>query len=160
MLDYAYKYQNLVAQLFTENVTHPDCKYFQEGTYLHMHWKAYPDTWKEIQKVSISKSGDEVLGLLEARVNRDSYFIENFSFISFERGNSLFIEDIKSFIRELQNKKFRKIRLSCWDKNPKRETIESILKEFNADLVGVFKNEALINGEYNDQLIYEIETPK
>ena len=94
---------------------------------------------------------------MKAEINWELNYISNLSFLSFEIGNRIFIEDLMSFIDDLLYKEgFRKIRLNCLEYNPKRKTIERMIAHFDGKQIGQYKEEREVSGRMNDLFLYEI----
>lgn len=110
-----------------------------------------------ISLVSID-NGQKILGYMSAEINKYAYFVENFHAISFKKNNIIFAKDLYAFIyRLLFYNNYHKINWSVICGSPHEKTYDKICNKYNGKIVGIFKNEILLeDGKLYNEKYYEI----
>lgn len=157
MLANFIEYSNEFNEIYKRKVTSKRLLYYWTESYVNLTIEPSKDTWQKIQKVSITPTTKEVIGFIEADINRGANFVSNLSFFSFKSGKG-FKKDLYIFINELFSKYcFNKIVYNCVVGNPFNYFNEQLAKDFRAEKVGTFKNHKMLqNGAIYDQTFYEI----
>lgn len=158
MLKIAKPYENEIQGLIADIALDPYYKWWT-GRYIDTVKKIDEDFWANIQMVSVDTEG-KVIGYFGASIARAEYYINNVSCINFYEGSEgkkvIFAKDLLKFINFLvKDQKFKKINWTVFVGNPVEAKYDRLIKKYGGRIVGVFKNDALIGGEYYDSKHYE-----
>lgn len=156
MLRPAYNYSNELKKLFAESITGHKFKYYQLTNYAVFELKIENDEWSRIQKVSICDG--EILGFLEASIDREVFGVSSLSAINFHNQNYIFSRDLYDFIIEMFDLyRFRSVRWTAITMNPAVEMYDRIVKNLGGRVVGIEHKAAMLrDGNLYDLKLYEI----
>ncbi len=157
MLVPAIKYKEELNSKFQDTVLDPYYKFF------HM---SYPETellihdsfWDMVQLVSLNDK-NEVIGYLSANIKRPESIISSISAMNFNRKEKMcFGKDLFKFVDSLLNVyNFLKIKFFVVCGNPVEKTYDKLISKYNGRVVGVFKNDVLLqDNKFYDVKYYEI----
>ncbi len=159
MLELAYSNSNRLQSQFEVIGDHPRFAWFNSGPYLTYELEIHKDNDMSLQYCSVSDDySADVIGYFQCDVDRFNLVIENLNIIRFtDEPNYEFSKDLSKFLRMIYElKPFRKITWSVIVGNPAEKMYDKIIKKYNGRVVGVFKDERLVNNEYHDEKFYEI----
>jgi len=170
MLDLALNHEEELTNKFRH--TWMDDKYkFYYGSNYRWDVELENKTWDSHDFVSIknvmhkgviTSTDAEVLGYVGYEINRSDEFVHDFAVISFaksEEESMVFVGDLRAAIRDIFEKyNFRRLEWSVIIGNPTEKAFNRMCLRYGGRIVGTYKNRArLIDGNYYDEKIYEIE---
>lgn len=115
------------------------------------------DEWAKVKRVSVNVNGD-VLGFMKATVLRQDNSATELLFVNFDltKLSVTFVRDMEAFLQYLL-KNFRKVTFCCVVGNPAERLYDKVLEKYHGRVVGVKKQEALLqDGQFYDLKLYEI----
>lgn len=115
------------------------------------------DEWSMIKRVSVN-SDNEVLGYVQASVCRMDNSVSSLLFANFnlDKISITFVRDMEAFLQYLL-KNFRKVGFSVAVGNPAERLYDKVIEKYHGRVVGVKKQEALLqDGQFYDLKLYEI----
>ena len=115
------------------------------------------DEWSKIKRVSVT-SDNEILGYVQASVCRVDNSVSSLLFANFnlDKISITFVRDMEAFLLYLL-KSFRKVAFCCVVGNPAERLYDKVIEKYHGRVVGVKKQEALLqDGQFYDLKLYEI----
>ena len=126
MLKPAILYREKLNEKYNNIAFDDKYKYFNIDTYFDFDIKIADTTWQKIQMVSVNRE-NEVIGFLQAQIDRGSDSVISLWIGNFYEVNYTFSKDLHQFLDDLLVKfNFRKVSFSVVVGNPAR-----IIKERN-----------------------------
>jgi hypothetical protein len=115
------------------------------------------DEYVRVKRVSINANGD-VLGFMKATICRQDNSVCELLFVNFDltKLSITFVRDMEAFLQYLL-KNFRKVSFQCVVGNPAERLYDKVIEKYHGRVVGVKKQEALLqDGQFYDLKLYEI----
>lgn len=125
-------------------------------------------TYNRHEFVSLNVYND-VIGYISYYIDRQAYFCYGLSIINFssvmDKSSDLddfeimqiFSQDVITCLRNIFDKfKFNKITFDVAIGNPAEKHYDRLIKRVGGRIVGVYKNDIFINGEFYDKKLYEL----
>lgn len=115
------------------------------------------DEWSKIKRVSVNADG-VVLGYMGCSVCRQDSSVAGLLFVNFDltKLSVTFVRDMEAFLQYLL-RIFRKISFVCVVGNPAERLYDKVIEKYHGRIVGVKKQEALLqDGQFYDLKLYEI----
>lgn len=155
MLKPAIKYREQLENLWYDIWFEEKYKYWNCGAFYEA-FKIDEDTWNRHQFVSTSN--DEVIGLIQYNIDRQSNSVSSLEIINFTDNIVVFGRDLKQALTDIFEKyKFRKINFSVVIGNPIEKSYNKMIEKHGGRIVGVYKDDVkLMDGNYYDRKLYEI----
>lgn len=115
------------------------------------------NNYENYKFASVNKDNN-VIGYISYCVNVSANSCNNFGIMSFEKGNLLFIMDVKQAIDDIFYKyNFNRIDFCCFDGNPALRGYRNFIKRYGGREVGIYKeSNRLMDGNLYDSILFEI----
>lgn len=158
MLKITSKYANQLKDLFIDTIHDEKYKYFHAGFTEESDLETSMSTWNSHKFVSVDEN-DNVIGLIDYKINRNAYYAFGLRIINFTDSNKItFGRDVHQAIDEIFNKyNFNKLKFGVFIGNPVEPTYDKLIKKYGGRIVGVQKEDSrLIDGKLYDYKLYEI----
>lgn len=156
MLKFAYQYKDKLEKQYAEITNDDKYKYLFPGGYIDFTLGIKDNNWDQFQMVSVD-SNDNILGYFRAGIDRAANKVTGLSILNFHAKSITFSKDFRQFLSDLLYKyNFRKISFCMVVGNPIEEQYDRMVAKYGGRIVGIEKQEALINGTLKDLKLYEI----
>lgn len=157
MLKLAYKYQQELNKKYSEIIFQDRYKWWNNGACWDYSKEMDKDSYNKLQLVSVDKDNN-VLGFLEAIVDRTNNRISSISLMNFGKISHEFSKDVLRFIYFLFMKQnFRKINFHVIVGNPAELIYDKFVNKYGGRVVGTFKEDVkLEDGMFYDNKHYEL----
>lgn len=161
MLQIAFLYQEQLQRLFPKTIYNEKYKYYHCYWYVEYAEEIKKDSWETMQFVSVD-SKDNVIGYIEAKIDRKINAITSLRIINFSTESIVFSRDVKHFFDDLLNKyRFRKVTWAVVVGNPAEKIYDRYIKRYGGRIVGIHKDDVrLWDGKYYDFKFYEVMNPE
>jgi hypothetical protein len=159
MLKLAVLYQNQINQALQEIVFDDRFKWYINDIGPELSQELEKNTWTKMQFVSVSQTAGNLIGLLEAEINRPANAVVAMRLVNFTgKPNIIFSKDIKQFFCDLFNKfNFNKIVWYVIVGNPAEKIYDKLICDHGGRVVGVYKEQCrLWDNKLYDFKAYEI----
>lgn len=151
--------QNYITEIKTK---YADTMYDLNYQYYHAdRWTSFPsisedNCWKH-QFASVD-ANNNVIGYISYSINLSAESCDNFTIISFDKGNLTFVRDIQQAVDDIFNKyNFNRLEFQCFVGNTALRGYRNFIKRYGGREVGTLKQvNKLIDGKLYDAVIFEI----
>lgn len=151
------------AQLYRDEINKKMIKgwYNLDNMYYHDSPASYmidlPDNNSEIHCLA-SISNGEVIGYISYCVDYQTMSADNFKFISFDKGNLTFVDNIHELILALFLKyNFNRVAWQCYADDPAIQVYRKLINEFGGREAAYLRQTTkLLDGKIHDSVIFEI----
>lgn len=161
MLDFAINHsslQDIHQKFITRNLDH--CKYWISDCCVNYKLDIVDSSWAYVQMVSLDPNNN-IIGYMSATISNDQTSVGSLSIISYNLiPNNIFYRDVITFIKNLFDRGYRKIKFSSVVGSPANAINTKLIQLYNGRQVGIYLNDKkLIDGKYYDYEAYEIFNP-
>lgn len=158
MIKVAYSYKDTIKEMLREVWYDEKYKYyFASRWHSDYETKEKEGDWNNLKFVSVN-SKDNVLGIIEASIDRDHNIVSGLAAINLSENKVIFGRDIAQVIEDIFCKfNYRKMKFSVVCGNPIEDTYDRMVEKYGGRIVGIFKQDVmLLDNKMYDEKFYEI----